>query len=324
MELVAYFDQFLKDEVNLNQSRIDTLNQKRETLTSFIKDSEVFKDLFIKMEMQGSYAQRTIIKPTHERKEFDADLLLLLNENEEWEAKDYINELYNLFKGNGNYKDIVHRNKRCVIIDYAGDFHIDIVPCVKKDDEYLICNRVDNEFESDKPLDFRDWFLDRHKDSYNYLIKSVRLFKYLRDIKTSFTVKSILLNVLLGNEVGSSELRVDFKNAPTAFYTLFKRLNTFLQNNSTMPIISNPVLPEENLAERNWDEDKYSNFRDRINSYWEKVKDAYEEKNKSESIEKWQKVFGDQFPNELKDSKVNNTVAAIASIATRAYASKFR
>lgn len=323
MELVAYFEQFLKNEVNLNQSRIDTLNQKKETLTNFIKDSEVFDDLFVKMETQGSLAQKTIIKPTSERKEFDADLLLLLKENEDWEAKDYINELYDIFKDNENYKDIVHRNKRCVIIDYAGDFHVDIVPCVKIDNEYFICNKVNNKFEKDKPLDFRDWFLSKHKDSYNYLIQSVRLFKYLRDIKTSFTAKSILLNTLLGNEVGNNEKKANFKNVSTSFYTLFNRLNTFLQNNPTMPVINNPILSEENLADRNWNEDKYLNFRNQINSYWKKVKDAYEESEKEESIKKWRKVFGDKFPDELKENKVNNSVAAIASTASRAHACKF-
>ncbi len=323
MELVAYFEQFLKEEVNLNQSRIDTLDQKKTTLTNYIKDSDVFKDIFISMETQGSLAQKTIIKPPNGRKEFDGDLLLLLNENEEWEPKDYINELYNIFKNNEAYKDIVHRNKRCIIIDYSGDFHIDIVPCIESETDYRICNRSENTFEVDKPLEYKEWFFNKHKNSFNTLIKSVRLFKYLRDIKTSFTIKSILLNTLLGNQVSNSEIKADFKNIPTSFYTLFNRLNAYLQNNPSLITIPNPVLAGENLAERNWDDAKYSNFRNQIKSYWEKIKDAYEETDKNESIKKWRIVFGDKFPDKLKESKTNQSIAAIASLAPKPYASKF-
>jgi len=40
MQLVKYFNQFMKDEVNLNQSRINTLDQKVTTLKNFIKNSK--------------------------------------------------------------------------------------------------------------------------------------------------------------------------------------------------------------------------------------------------------------------------------------------
>ena len=323
MELVAYFEQFLKDEVNLNQNRIDKLDQKKISLTNFIKDSDEFKELFKKMDIQGSYAQKTIIKPADTNQEFDADFLLLLKESENWEAKDYINELYNIFKNNGSYENIVSRNKRCVIINYAGDFHIDIVPCIVKNSEYFICNRVNNEFELDKPIEFKEWFFNKHKDSHYQLIKPVRLFKYMRDIKTNYSVKSILLNTLLGNEIGKYEIAGDFKNITTAFYTLFKRLNEFLQQNTVMPIINNPVLIDEDLTTRNWNQVNYENFRNKVNLYFEKTEEAYNENDKQKSIEKWQKVFGDKFPNSLQENKVNNTLKSVALVAPKAYASKF-
>ena len=73
--------------------------------------------------------------------------------DEDKEAKDYINDVYNCLKGNDNYKDKVYRRTRCVYIDYAGDFHLDLVPCITQEnwltqeEEYFICNRKENEFE---------------------------------------------------------------------------------------------------------------------------------------------------------------------------------
>ena len=40
-----------------------------------------------------------------------------------------------------------HRKTRCVYIDYAGDFHLDLVPCITLDEECYICNNKENRFE---------------------------------------------------------------------------------------------------------------------------------------------------------------------------------
>ncbi|MCK4344832.1 MAG: hypothetical protein KAX05_06045 [Bacteroidales bacterium] len=318
MKLTEYFDKFLKDTVNLNQSRLDKLQEKEKIIRNFIKDSDIFKDLYKNMVEQGSYAQKTIIKPAKNNQEFDADFLLVLKENDEWEAKDYVNELYNIFKNNGNYENIVRRKKRCVVIDYSGDFHIDIVPCIEKNSNYYVCNRNSNNFEKDNPIAYKDWLMQKHKTANYHLVKSIRLFKYLRNIKTDFSIKSILLNTLLGNRIKTLENTSDFSDIPTTFYTLFDRLNEYLQNNKTMPVILNPVLSEEDLTDRNWDDDKYKNFREKISMYFEKVKDAYKETNKDESIKKWQKVFGDEFPSEIKNDNnksANKNLSALGALA---------
>ena len=85
-----------------------------------------------------------------------------------------------------------------------------------------------------------------------------------------------------------------------------------------MPVILNPVLSEEDLTDRNWDDDKYKNFREKISMYFEKVKDAYKETNKDESIKKWQKVFGDEFPSAIKNDNnksANKNLSALGALA---------
>lgn len=310
MELINYFDKFLADTVNLNKSRIDKLNEKEIVLRDFIKASDVFKNLYKDMQQQGSLSQKTIIKPATDKKEFDADLALMLEKNPKWEPKDYLIELHKIFKDDGNYKDIVSLGTRNVKINYSGDFHVDIIPCLENPPQFLICNRGSNQFENDNPIGFKNWLFEKNGYSKGHLIKTIRLFKYLRDIKTNFTVKSILLNTLLGERIIFNDNIADFKNLPTTLLTLFKRLNLFLQNNSTMPVILNPVLKTEDLTIRNWDKDKYSNFRDKIKMYCEKVEDAYNETDKEKSIEKWKLVFGDEFPSKVEQPKADQAIAA--------------
>ncbi len=306
MKLISHFDNFLKNTVNLNQSRIDTLESRVDTITNFVKTSDEFQEAFIEAEAQGSWAHKTIIKPSDKSPSFDADVVVYLNEVEGWEAKDYVEKLYKLFKGHGTYKDLVHRNTRCVVIDYAGEFHIDVVPCIRQehwfsDDEEFVCNRLTNVLEPTAPQDYTDWFINQDKTVTNHrLIKVVRLAKYMRDIKGNFSVKSILLTTLLANQVDDWE---SYPDLPTALKVLFNALNDFLQTNETMPIVANPVLDSEDFN-RHWDQSKYSNFREKIRFYTEKINAAYDEPKRLDSIKKWRGVFGDDFAKSVNvDSK---------------------
>jgi hypothetical protein len=308
MQLVNFFNQFMKDEVNLNQTRLNILNTKRTTIQNFIKNSSTFKDNYIDMFSQGSYKHKTIIKPPKSNKEFDADILLELEAYENWEdnPKEYVNELYKLFKDSSIYEDIVVKNTRCITLDYSGDFHIDIVPFVKRSSLKYITNRTNNMFEKTNPKEYTDWLMDKNKISNYQLKKVIRLFKYMRDIKQTFTVKSILLNTLLANQVNSFDLTSDYVNLPTAFKLIINRLNDYLQANYFMPTITNPKMSEENFT-RNWTQDQYCNFRDNIKSLTEKTNLAYNEENQKKSIKKWQEVFGHKFPDFVRSTKLDST-----------------
>jgi len=301
MKHVNKFNEFMVNTVNLNQSRINTLTSRVDVIDRFLKNDDVFKEFFIETGLQGSYAHRTIIKPSQKSPEFDADLMLYINENEEWEPKDYLEELYKPLKANANYKSIVGRRTRCVTLDYAGEFHLDIVPCIVRDslwngETYYICNRNENTEEKTDPKGYTEWFQDKnHQIGNNYLIKTIRLIKYLRDIKQTFSCKSILLTTLLANQVGGiADLFEEYVDLPTALKIIINNLNSYLQGNIVAPIIHNPVNDEENFN-RHWDQEKYTNFRVQIKKYNNWINDAYDEADQTESIKKWQKIFGDQF-----------------------------
>lgn len=308
MQLVSFFNQFMKDEVNLNQTRLNILNSKRTTIQKFIKNSSTFKDNYVDMFSQGSYKHKTIIKPPKSNKEFDADILLELEPYEDWEnnPKEYVNKLHKLFKNSPIYENIVVKNTRCITLDYSGDFHIDIVPFVERSSLKYITNRTDNIFEKTNPKEYTDWLMDKNKTSNYQLKKVIRLFKYMRDIKQTFTVKSILLNTLLANQVYSYDLTSDYVNLPTAFKLIISRLNDYLQANYFMPTITNPKIPEESFT-RNWTQEQYSNFRDKIKFLTEKTNLAYNEEDQKKSIKKWKEVFGHKFPDFVRSTKLDST-----------------
>ena len=127
MKHAQFFIEFLEDVVNLNQTRLDRLDGHVQAVSDFLKEN---LDSFKQVERQGSYGLKTIIKPVKGGQEYDADVLLYMNHDQDKAPKDYIEELYNCFRGSNTYKDKAHRKTRCVNLDYAGDFHLDVVPCV--------------------------------------------------------------------------------------------------------------------------------------------------------------------------------------------------
>lgn len=250
---------------------------------------------------QGSWAHGTIIRPPRERNEFDADFLAIVEEVEEWEPKEYVNALYRALSASKRYKDKVQHRTRCVRLDYSGDFHLDVVPCIERKGliwtTYLVTNRDANRMESTAPEAYSEWLRDRNAlAGHNMLRKVIRLAKYQRDIKTNFSVKSILLTTLLGERITDRDgySRSEFADVPTALRTLFGRLDDWLQGRWGMPWVANPVLPDEDLA-RHWDRRQFEHFRSMIHKYRRWIEDAYAESDRVESLRKWRRVFGEEF-----------------------------
>lgn len=305
MKQIQHHSQFLNRTVNLNKTRIRTLKNRVSGIETFVRNNAVFGPAFQKFVPQGSWAHGTIIKPSPKNPGFDADVLFYMKEKRDWDAKDYVENLYQEFRANGTYREIVHRNTRCVVIDYLGDFHIDIVPTVTEQSwlgfgptKTYITNRQDNKFERTNPEGYLQWFFEKSAQTNGMLENVIRLTKYLRDIKKTFSAKSILLTTLLADQVDTSWLSADdpqdfYPDLPTSLQTVFNRLDTYLRQNDTMPRIINPSLDDEDFV-RHWDEIKYQNFRRWISFYTEKINLAMEANRKNGTL-LWREIFGSEF-----------------------------
>ena len=284
--------EFLRDEVNLNQSRLDRLETSVGAVNDYLKGNLTG---YQKMERQGSYALGTLIKPVDDNDEYDADIQIVMNPNPSWGAKDYVLEINRTLAGNKNYADKLRLKTRCVTVDYAGDFHLDVVPRVTINGKHYICNRTDNKFEETDGNGYRDWFNEKNRITGGNLKRVVRLLKHLRDHKNSFTAKSILLTTLAGNTIKSSdEGTTAVSTVADTLETVLSRMNDYLQQHPNMPVIKNPVLPSEDFN-RHWDQRRYANFRNRVQSYAQTAKQAKAEPSAEKAIKLWQELFGENF-----------------------------
>lgn len=319
MKLTNDFEKFLLEEVNLSSSKIKKLQTHVKSIESFLNGAD-WGPIIKRYSAQGSWAHKTIIKPPGNRG-FDADLLVFIEPVEDWDPKDYISELRRVFRQSGTYKDKMIPNNRCVAVEYSGDFNIDVVPCVVcrpgSSARYEVCNRVDGVFEVTDSEKYTAW-LDRRNDEAgsNKLREVTRLLKYLRDIKLTFSCKSILLTTLIGERITLADTfrrYTHFPDLPTALRTLVGRLDEYLQDHPELPDVCNPVLPDESFT-RHWDKDKYENFRDVIHRYREWIDDAYVEPDETKSRSKWQRVFGDEFGKGPKKALAKIEEAALLPV----------
>ena len=286
------FRKFLADHVNVNDSRMKRLRRSVRAVDDYLSDN--LKG-YQKMERQGSFALGTIIKPVKKNGEFDADIQIVMNPNDNWEPKDYISAIYNTLDESANYSDKLRRKTRCVTIDYAGDFHIDVVPRVTIEGQHYVCNRLENEFEPTDGNGYRDWFNEKNRITDGNLKRAVRMLKYLRDHKGNFTAKSILLTTLAGNAIETLDEGTDpVSTVADTLATILTRMDEYLQRNPTMPPIRNPVLPTETFN-RHWNQARYENFRSRIHAYAQTAREALNAESSKEAIKGWKKLFGEDF-----------------------------
>ncbi len=324
MRLDDHFDVLLKDTVNLSQLRLDTLDSRVTAIYNALKDDSELGPYVLGKIPQGSWAHRTIINPVG-GKEFDADFMLLLEENPDWSVspKTYIEQVYQALGRHGTYGAMPRSRKcRCVRLTYAGSCHVDIVPYLKLGGgRQVIVNRDNDEWEDTNPEGFTAWMREKDQAAGGNLRRVIRLMKFLRDHKNSFTgTRSVILTTLLGQQVSASKLLFDtgyYSSIPTALVHIVNDLDAWLQANPFKPSVPDPSGSGVTFDHR-WDEATYAYFRDRIHVHAAQMQDAYDEPGKDASVAKWQAVFGAGFtaPAQAGSSGRFGTAADTAAFTT--------
>lgn len=314
----AHFSAFLENTVNLKPYRLNELDSRVTAVTkAFKRDGEIggkYKEHL----PQGSWAHRTIINPVTKNDEFDADILLHLENVPEWNEnpKIYLQQVRAAFKRSSQYKDKLERKNRCVRISYANDCHIDVVPAVtlESGNQAIICYR-DNVFEDSNPVGFSDWMKERDDISCGQLRRVIRLLKWLRDFKNTFSCPSVILTVMLGGRVQLWDTHSAYSDIPSAFVHLLEALDAWLATYAGSPPLDDPSCPGASFSHR-WDDPGIvANFKLKIADYARWAREAYELQSSDDkaALIAWQRLFGPEFAADEVKACRNSIVAAKVS-----------
>ncbi len=303
MKHTTYFNTFLKDAVNINDTRLAELRTRVDAVYSALKSDAVIGDMVINKIPQGSWPHRTIIRP-RAGGEFDADFLLVMSEQGDWSPSQYPNAVYAALGRSPHHKDMPRgRSARAVHLDYAPQddigCHLDIVPYLTLGDgRTVIVDRDIDDWEETDPEGFTDWMRERDDITGGRFRQVVRLLKYVKRERGSFNgVRSVVLTVIAGMQVDENRQLNDlghYEDLPTAFHNIVQDLNTWLQQNVTKPSVPNPGGGTGVTFDHRWTQETYSNFRGRFAKLAEDVEAAFRADSAS-SVEAWQEVFGGAF-----------------------------
>ena len=190
---------------------------------------------------------------------------------------------------------MVTLKSRCIRVVYANDCHVDVVPyTILADGTEVIVNSAEDEFEDTNPTGFTTWMKDKDDLANHNLRRVIRLLKYLRDYKTTFSAPSIILTTLLGERVQAWDAGARYGELPTTLLNVSADLDVWLQANPMLPVIDDPSCPGVDFNHR-WDQERYSNFRTQLHRYAGWIREAYEEPDRDKSLTAWQRIFGSDF-----------------------------
>ena len=316
MKLVHYFDEFMKKTVNINDSRLRDLNDRVDTLYDVLSSDSDIGDIIIGKNPQGSWAHRTIIKPI-EGNEFDADFMLVIDEQKGWTPRDYINNVYTSLRETAAYRDKTRKKNRCVRVTYANDCHIDIVPfTVLSDGRQVIMNHETDEWEETGPDEFTAWLKAKNDTAQGNLRRVIRLTKYLRDHHMNFKrTRSVILTIILGERISEIKKIYNpqyYSDLPTAFVHIMEDLNQWMQERPVLPDLPDPSGANNDFSHR-WNQESYDNLRNKVKTIAGDARTALDASSIDESLMLWQAVFGNDFK---KPSTKSAASAAISGAAT--------
>jgi Second Messenger Oligonucleotide or Dinucleotide Synthetase domain len=272
MKMHEYFAGLLNGAVNINADRIRQLDEHVAAIKECLRGDDDMARLALSFLPQGSWAQRTIIRPLAGA-EFDADILVGIKPQRQWsdDPKQYLLAMHATLRESARYRNRIDLKTRCVRVTYANDCHVDLVPYVHIPgwfDRHFIVNRTSNSFEEVNPSGFTEWMREKDRVAHGNLRKTIRLLKYMRDYKQTFAIPSVILTVIVGSRVNwwLSRLWDGYEDLPSAFTRLVTDTDRWLQERPDRPEISDPSCPAARFDHR-LSQQSYENFRRRFHAY---------------------------------------------------------
>ena len=303
----------------LDETRRGRIESAYATFVEFCKtDSQLATALAGEPFFQGSFSYQTIIRPTQQI-EFDVDIIYPFSLEAFGYPKPGPREILNWFVGRlrerKDYADKLIQKPRCARLNYAGDFHLDIIPSTRQlrdHQPYAVPTRDLGAWITNDPVGVAHWVkqLDDRSgqadtDNENRFRRSVRMLKRWRDVsfKSHEAPSSILLLTMLGKHEASAKnynppmqdpLFPKYSFDAAYIYDMVRLTRSCIVLRGDQSFL-HPTITNENLA-AGWQEGNLNTFIKGLDELIASLQRAIWSETEAESIRFYRGAFGDSFP----------------------------
>jgi len=285
------------------------------------KDEALFNGADIEIYPQGSLSISTTVKPLS-KQEYDLDLVCQINQT--WRGKNPLKLLDSIekrLKDNKKYEGMVERKNRCIRLNYANEFHMDILPAHPADNtstSVKVPDRKAKDWKDSNPKGYTGWFNER---SFQYkallekradieplpydedferkppLKRAVQLIKRYRDIFFENEPESAPISIVLTTLAG--QIYEGQASVYEAISSILDGILLRLPKNGTRLVVLNPTNKKEDLSER-WEghPELYKSFVTFIQRFKEKWDQLNEMRGIHEIAEELKALFGENVIND--------------------------
>lgn len=360
-ELLGKILSRIADELNITDTMYKKAVSSYEAVGEWLGEG---LDYSVRIMPQGSMNLGTVVRPLNDKDDYDIDLVCLLEDGKGLSARKVKTLVGDRLKEHEIYKDkLDEEGKRCWTMQYD-EFHMDILPCIPRKDEFVQPGQTSIDLtDKNKKLDsysyrpsdpaaFHDWFVDKARPLIDLansrfaarateikpvpsnasemktpLQKAIQLLKRHRDVLFINDQKNAPISVIITTL--AAQACPHETNVYVALKTILERMEDFVEFRDGKYWVSNPVMPEENFAEKwnedaskrlafvNWCRRAYSDFVEATASFegLDEYSTHFREKLKPEPVDRAFKYFGES-AREAREKGALRLVGLTAGLST--------
>ena len=289
----------MAEEVQLDNTRYEKMIQSYKAVREWLEsDEQFFKPFSYEVYPHGSVRIFTTVKPIG-RDEFDLDIVLHFRNHTLQHSPDRIyHELERRLKEHKVYRKLLEPKNRVLRLNYAGDFHMDIMPGIQRyvsdENQIKVPDRKLEAWVISNPRGYADWFLAKANEVQISLLekalraeeiqaddfsnkkplqRAVQLIKRYRDIyfenDDTYKTRSIILTTLAGQFYQGEESIFDTVD------NIISRITLALPTITRIKVV-NPVNSEEEFTDK-WDSEPeyyyaFKAFMLDLHDHWQELK----------------------------------------------------
>lgn len=305
----------LVNDLDLPESKYELAVKRYETIGEYLGNDESSLSAYNpKIYSQGSFRLGTVIKPL-KSDEYDIDLVCELGLEKNIGQKKLYDLLGSRLQENEHYRKILKSKRRCWRLEYANEFHMDILPAIPDvsmdNNSILIPDKELKTWHHSNPKDYVEWFYQQMIVVRQALIKEARadvekvpFYKYKTPLQRAIQILKRHRDIVFEKDSDDKPVSIiittlaskAYQNEPSLYEALLNIIdripNQFDSLNGQIAVL-NPVNSKENFADK-WNEypERKTKFFNWLHSLSGGLTDVLKLDKKELYIEKMGALFG--------------------------------